>query len=44
MSKKADQAKLYKEWKKYLSKSRLADKEISRRAKSLTKKGMKVGS
>lgn len=44
MSKKSAQAKLYKEWKKYLNDSKLTDKEISRRAKSLTKKGMKVGS
>lgn len=34
-------AKLYKQWKQYLSNSRLSDDEIVRRAKSFTKKGMK---
>jgi len=35
------QAKLYKQWKRYLSDSRLNEDEIVRRAKSFTKKGMK---
>jgi hypothetical protein len=34
-------AKLYKQWKRYLSDSRLSEEEIVRRAKSFTKKGMK---
>lgn len=34
-------AKLYKQWKRYLSNSRLNEDEIVRRAKSFTKKGMK---
>ena len=34
-------AKLYKQWKRYLSDSRLSEDEIIRRAKSFTKKGMK---
>lgn len=34
-------AKLYKQWKRYLSDSRLSHDEIIRRAKSFTKKGMK---
>ena len=39
-SPKKAHAKLYKEWKRYLSNSRLSDEEIVRRAKSFTKKGM----
>jgi hypothetical protein len=35
-------AKLYKKWKHHLSNSRLCEKEIIRRAKSFTKKGMQV--
>ena len=34
-------AKLYKQWKRYLSDSRLSEEEIVRRAKSFTKKGMR---
>jgi hypothetical protein len=34
-------AKLYKQWKRYLSDSRLTEEEIVRRAKSFTKKGMR---
>jgi hypothetical protein len=34
-------AKLYKQWKQYLSDSRLTPEEVVRRAKSFTKKGMK---
>jgi hypothetical protein len=34
-------AKLYKQWKQYLSNSRLSDEEVIRRAKSFTKKGMR---
>lgn len=34
-------AKLYKQWKLYLSDSRLSEDEIVRRAKSFTKKGMR---
>lgn len=35
------QAKLYKQWKRYLSDSRLSDEEIVRRAKTFTRKGMR---
>ena len=38
---KNDSKKLFKEWKRYLSDSRLNETEIVRRAKSFTKKGMK---
>jgi|TARA_B110000503_G_scaffold31607_1_gene51107 23S rRNA maturation mini-RNase III len=38
---KKSQAKLFKQWKRYLNDSRLSEDEIVRRAKSLTKKGMK---
>jgi len=42
MSKKnKGKAKLYKQWKRYLSDSRLSEDEIIRRAKSFTKKGMR---
>jgi hypothetical protein len=34
-------SKLYKQWKRYLSDSRLSEEEIVRRAKSFTKKGMR---
>jgi hypothetical protein len=34
-------AKLYKQWRRYLSDSRLSEDEIVRRAKSFTKKGMR---
>jgi hypothetical protein len=40
-SKDKTKAKLYKQWKQYLSNSRLSEEEIVRRAKSFTKKGMK---
>jgi tRNA(Ser,Leu) C12 N-acetylase TAN1 len=41
-SKKAE-AKLYKQWRRYLAGSRLNEDEITRRAKSFTKKKMKPG-
>ena len=42
MSKKnKGKAKLYKQWKRYLSDSRLSEEDIVRRAKNFTKKGMK---
>jgi hypothetical protein len=34
-------AKLFKQWKQYLSNSRLSEDEIVRRAKTFTRKGMK---
>lgn len=34
-------AKLFRQWKDFLSNSRLSESEIVRRAKSFTKKGMK---
>lgn len=40
-SKDKDKAKLYKQWKQYLSNSRLTEEEVVRRAKSFTKKGMR---
>ena len=40
-SKDKSKAKLYKQWKQYLSDSRLTEEDIVRRAKSFTKKGMK---
>ena len=40
-SKDKTKAKLYKQWKRYLSDSRLTEDEVVRRAKSFTKKGMK---
>jgi len=36
-----NKAKLYRQWKLYLSNSRLSHDEIIRRAKNFTKKGMK---
>jgi len=41
ISKDKTKSKLYKQWKQYLSNSRLSEEEIVRRAKSFTKKGMK---
>lgn len=41
ISKDKSKAKLYKQWRQYLSNSRLSEEEIVRRAKSFTKKGMK---
>jgi len=41
MTKKSKKAKLYKQWKRYLSNSRLSEEDLVRRAKSFTKKGMK---
>ena len=38
---KKSQAKLFKQWKRYLYDSKLSEDEIVRRAKSFTKKGMK---
>ena len=35
------QAKLYKQWKRYLSDSRLDENTIAKRAKTFTRKGMK---
>jgi hypothetical protein len=41
MAKKNPKATLFKQWKQYLSNSRLSPEEQIRRAKSFTKKGMK---
>jgi len=41
LNKDKTKSKLYKQWKQYLSNSRLSEEEIVRRAKSFTKKGMK---
>ena len=40
-SKDKTKAKLYKQWRQYLSNSRLSEEEIVRRAKTFTRKGMK---
>lgn len=40
-SKDKSKAKLYKQWRRYLSESRLTEEEAVRRAKSFTKKGMR---
>ncbi len=34
--------KLLKEWKQYLATSQLSDKDLNKRAKEFTRKGMKV--
>jgi hypothetical protein len=39
--KSKSKAKLFKQWKAYLSDSRLSNEEVIRRAKNFTKKGMK---
>lgn len=38
---KKDNKKLVKEWKEYLSQSRLSDKDVVKRAKEFTRKGMR---
>ena len=40
-SSKIDNKKLVKEWKEYLSQSRLSDKDVVKRAKEFTRKGMR---
>lgn len=38
---KKDNKKLVKEWKEYLSQSRLSNKDVIKRAKEFTRKGMR---
>lgn len=38
---KKDNKKLVKEWKEYLSQSKLSDKDVVKRAKEFTRKGMR---
>jgi len=42
-SKKENSKKLLKEWKQFLSVSKLSEKDINKRAKEFTRKGMRPG-